>query len=90
MSVAAPVDADLTQVEEDAEVKRPLCHVATDLRFVCGEALRRALRVEHERVGNEVVRGEVGLLTTLVELLEVAVAREAENALDDRGEDRLG
>jgi hypothetical protein len=87
---APPVDPHLAEVEEDAVVERALGDVAADLRLVRSEILIGALGVEHERVGDEVDRGEVRLDPAPAELWEVPVRWEPEDALHDRGEDRLG
>jgi hypothetical protein len=53
------------------------------------EILRARLRVENERMRDQILGREVGLPARLPELLEIAALGEAENAFDDRAEDRL-
>ena len=88
--LSAAVDAHLAQVEEHPVLELALIDVAADLRLVRGEVLGRALGVEDEAVGDEIVRGEVRLEATATELREVRVGREAEHALHQLGEQRLG
>ncbi len=55
-----------------------------------GQRLRRALRVEDERVRDEVGRREIGLQTALSELWEVVPLGVSEDVFQDRREQRLG
>jgi hypothetical protein len=89
-ALPTPVDAQLAQVEQHAVVELALVDVGADLALVTVELLSRALRVEHEAMGDEVVRREVGLQAAASELREVGVTGEAEHDLEQIGEDRLG
>lgn len=88
--LAAPVDPDLAQVEQDAVVEVPLVDVGPDLLLVSCQLLRGALGVEHEPVGHQVVGREVGLQATAPELGEVGVVGKAEEILQEVGEQWLG
>ena len=84
------IDAELSSVEQHPEAQRALLDIATDLSDVGGQRLARALRIEHEPVGDEIGRGEVGFEPALAHLREVVPLPEAEHGLEDRRQDRLG
>jgi hypothetical protein len=86
----ASIHPQLAQVEQHPVVEMPLVDVGTDLAFVDVEILRRALRVEHEAVRDEVDRREVRLQAAAPALREVGVRRKTEHAFDDGRQDGLG
>lgn len=87
---ATTVNPQLTEVEQHAEVEMALIDVGPDLTLVRREILRRALRVEHERVRHKIDRREVRLEATAATLREIGVGGKPEHPLDQLRQDRLG